>query len=166
MGYVRQFYRQILVVFVLAVVICLYLYFRESTLQECVLNHIKNSTDDSAALVYQMCEEKYPEKPQNHNYFELSQPQLSQLTGRAGPTYLGSDTYEVNLYNGNQDLTISEVTVLLTATAKKGASQSREYKKSVYVAPKSASVFTFGFIAGDEGSTYSWVIAAAKGYKD
>ena len=165
-GRLKGFHRQILLAFALIIVVSAYLFFRESTFQECVLNHVKDASNDSAALVYRMCKEKYPDKPKNHNNFELSQNQLAELTGRAGQKYEGSSLYSVNLYNGNQDLTVSEITISVTTKSKKSESESREYKKSVSIAPKSAGDFSFEFIVGEQGSSYSWHIVSARGYKD
>ena len=143
----------------------MYFFFRESTVEECVLNHSKYLSSDSAPLIYEMCEEKHAKNPQKLNYFDLSQSQLMNLTGRSGQTYSGSDEYGVTLYNGNEDIALSEMTILVTTIPKKGEPVSREYKTNVSIAPKSTKGFTFKFVVGDAGSSYTWSIASAKGYK-
>jgi len=161
----KRFFIHILLVVLLVISISLYFFIRESTVEECVLNHSKYLSSDSAPLIYEMCEEKHAKNPQKLNYFDLNQFQLMELTGRAGPTYSGSDVYGINVYNGNKDITISEITVLVTTLSKKREPVSREYKTNVSIASQSTKGFTFRFVVGDAGSTYSWSIASAKGYK-
>ena len=80
------------------------------------------------------------------------------LTGRAGLSY--GNTFSGSIYNGNRDVTITEVEIAVTAS--KG--DSKVYITKVLVLPLSTSNFSFDIVVGDKGSEYSWNIVSAKGY--
>jgi len=82
-GLMKKLYIYIAVSFVLVALLSYFLFFKESSSQECVLNHVKNSPKESASLIYKMCEEKYAKKSRNHATFDLNPFQLTQVTGRA-----------------------------------------------------------------------------------
>ena len=79
----------------------------------------------------------------------LAISELAQVTGRAGADP-GSDYFSGSLYNGNQDLMITEIEVLLIFTVG-GQSVSRAYRKSVVISPQSAGDFGFTIIPSDKG---------------
>lgn len=160
----NKLYVYITVSLALAALLSYFLFFKESSFQECVLNHVKNSPKDSASLIYKMCEQKYAKKSKNPTTFDLDALQLIQVTGRAGPSHLGSDRYVGSLYNGNEGLTIVEVVVSVTAKSKKSEGVPREYKVNVNIPPKTAKDLSFTIIVGDLGSEYSWNLVSAKGY--
>jgi hypothetical protein len=163
-GLMKKLYIYIATSFVLAALLSYFLFFKESSFQECVLNHVKNSPEDSASLIYKMCEEKYDRKSKKQATFDLNPFQLTQVTGRAGLLYQGSDRFRGNLYNGNEAITIAEIEIAVTAKTKKSEGVTREYKTFVNIPPKTANDFGFNIIVGDLGSEYSWSLVSARGY--
>ncbi len=131
---------------------------------ECVLESMKGVTsDDAARLIMASCLAKFPPKPKTEEPAEpLGLFELVGLTGRAGISY--GDTYRGNLYNGNPNVTVSEVEITVTAKHTSGET-TRKYRVPVTIPPLSAKDFSFDIVVGEEGSDYSWSISGAKGYR-
>lgn len=69
----------------------------------------------------------------------------------------------MSLYNGNIDITITEVTIAVTVT-QGGNEITRNYVSSTRnIGPQKTGDFGFIFIVGDDGET-SWREVSAKGY--
>lgn len=67
------------------------------------------------------------------------------------------------IYNGNKDVTVTEVSVMVTATHEK-KSEDREYAVDVVLPPLTTKDFGFDIVLGNQGTEYSWRIVGAKGY--
>ncbi len=92
----------------------------------------------------------------------LSSCQIMRVCGEAG---LSSENYYAgNLYNGNKDIFITEISVYVR-TKKDGELFPRIYSCRVDIAPLTKASFGFTIVAGDKNSDYTWGIIEAKGYK-
>jgi hypothetical protein len=130
---------------------------------ECVTESMRGVTSDLAAkAIILSCRERFPargkKKPASR---PLSYEELTRLSGRAGLEF--ADYYTGNIYNGNPNLTVSEITLSIT-TREEGKEVTREYMHSFDIPPLKTDSFTFQIIIGDKDSPNSWGIVAAKGY--
>lgn len=91
---------------------------------------------------------------------ELTSAQLYKLDGRAGVQV--GHTYAGTIYNGNENLTVNSVDILLTST-QSGGTTSHLYRVELKIPPMSAAEFSFPIIVGDFGATYTWRIQTARG---
>jgi hypothetical protein len=133
---------------------------------DCILKHVKAGMDQAAVLVVtRSCREKFPvdgsagtsAAPAERT---LSALELHQLTGRAGLSF--GNRYSGNIYNGNTEVTVTELEVAITTTVS-GEKVSRIYRNRVSIPPRSAADFGFDIIVGDKDASYSWSISGAKG---
>lgn len=137
--------------------------FGPSNFDDCVLDSMKGVTSDVAARsIYQSCRQKFPEKQVKNNARNLSDRELSMLTGRGGPAQVGN-YFSVNLLNGNKDLTVSAVTLAVT-TKISGKVVTNYYDTDITIGPKKTGNIFVKYIVGDDGAKYDWGISAAKGY--
>jgi len=137
--------------------------FGASNFDDCVLDSMKGVTSDIAARsIYQSCRQKFPEKQVKNNAKNLSTSELSMLTGRGGPAQVGN-YFSVDLLNGNNELTVSAVTLAVT-TKISGKVVTNYYDADVTIGPKKTGNIFVKYIAGDDGAKYEWGISAAKGY--
>lgn len=90
----------------------------------------------------------------------LKNAEMLKLNGRAGVQ--SGTTFAGTLYNGNGDVTVTEVAFVIT-TVEAGRSSSREYRVKLKTAPLSAQEFSFPILQGDYGASYTWSIARALG---
>ena len=59
---------------------------------------------------------------------ELDSNELEALTGTAGPRFVaGKSFYKATIYNGNEDITVTELTIKVTTKVKKQENSSRLY---------------------------------------
>lgn len=133
---------------------------------DCILKYVKERMDRAAvAVVMRSCREKFPEggtapKPEPSIERPLTAQELDRLDGRAGRSF--GNFYSGTLYNGNSDVTITELEI--TLTTKIGSTEtSRPYRTQVSIPPRSAGTFRFSILAGDEGASYRWSISGGKG---
>lgn len=134
------------------------------TFDDCILKHMDGVTSDKAAvLINRSCREKFPEgSEEKQRSRELAYDELKNLTGRAGLSF--GNYYSGSLYNGNEDITITSVTIKITG--KLGiASTSREYTDDVTIPPLNTKDFGVNIVVGDDGTEYSWGITGARGYR-
>lgn len=133
-----------------------------STYEDCLLQNLKGDKDKFAAQAIMMaCEQKFEEKKPTVKSNELKPWEVSSITGRGGIGF--GNSFHVTLYNGNKNITVSEVTIEVKATI--GAKQvETPYKLNVFIPPQTTSEKNFDIIVGDKGSEYSWSITGAKGY--
>ena len=127
---------------------------------DCILRKAKTQMSEEAAqLVAQACALKYLEPPPPT--ITLTPEQVEKLTGRAGFSY---NQYEVTLYNGLSDITVTEVDIYL-ATNSEGKSVERTYRKAVNISPLSTETFRIDILAGDTRAVIAWGIHAVKGHR-
>jgi len=137
--------------------------FGHRTFDDCILQNMKGATSDIAArAIHKSCREKFPEGAEAVAKSDDLEPwQVAALTGRAGLNY--GNSYSGSIYNGNQDITITQVRVEVT-TKSDGKSIARTYTADVTIPPLSTRDFSFDVVTGDKGADYSWNISGAKGY--
>ena len=137
--------------------------FGQSNYDECIIESIKGVTSDVAArLVALSCREKFPEKPKEQKKTrELSSEELEQVTGRAGDSI--GNYFHGNLYNGNTDVTITQVSFNIT-TRLSGQEVSRTYIADINISSQKTADFTLSIVKSDKGADYSWSLVAARGY--
>ena len=141
-------------------------FFGGDTYEDCILQGMKGVTDESAATaIKQACWKKYP--PKAHADEVIPPGVLTQLTGHAGPNGMGSFSGE--LYNGNKNWTITQVTISLapvgaTAAASSAEQQdAKEYNATVEIKPLTTSHVSFA-IVGPTNQSVNWSITGARGY--
>jgi hypothetical protein len=130
---------------------------------ECILQAMKGVNSDMAArAIVKSCRDKFPErKPQDS---ELPPEALRQLTGHGG---MGYGSFSGNIYNGNEDWTVTQVTIMLLPKGKEKDADAfldaKEYNEDVTVAPLTSSDFYFS-VDGPK-QEYSWNIVRARGHR-
>jgi hypothetical protein len=138
-------------------------WFGPSNYDECVLDSMKGVTSDMAArAIMRSCRDKFPEKRPKDT--QVPSTVVAQLDGRAGMSY---GFFKGNIYNGNRDWTITQMTIVLIAKVKDKSTvkpRPREYNVDVTVPPLTNGEFIFS--AESDGSTeFEWSIAKARGYQ-
>ena len=138
--------------------------FGPSNYDECITESMKGVTSDVAArAIIKSCRKRFPKKQKKcPPSRDLSNEQLSKITGRAGLSF--GNYYAGDLYNGNRDFTITEISVNVT-TKIGGKKVQSEYLDNVHIPPLTSGDFGFKIIVGDKDADYSWGIVEAKGYK-
>lgn len=131
---------------------------------ECILDSMAGVTSDVAArAIIMSCREKFPEREQvAPNVRELTLGEIEKITGQAGPDIV-ANTFRGNLYNGNSDVTVSEITINVTVTTGENR-VPRSYTQKVTILPLATAFFSLRIILGKLGSNYSWHIIGARGY--
>ena len=92
----------------------------------------------------------------------LTSGQIMRITGEAALN-VGSDLYGGDLYNGNRDVFITELSIYVK-TVKNGQVFPQIYLCKLDIAPLSKVPFGINIVAGDENADYSWGIIKAVGY--
>ena len=135
-----------------------------SNYDECILESMKGVKSDLAAKsIIMSCRNKFSDKRQK-DFRTLSDKEMSQLTGRAGFRELPySGSFSGRIYNGNSDITVSEITIQIT-TKISGKKVTRLYRNDVTIEPQTTEFFMFEALRGDKDADYSWGINSAKGY--
>jgi hypothetical protein len=156
-----MFARHIFLIFLIVPVVSFARWFGPSNYDECVLDSMKGVTSDLAArAIMRSCSEKFPKKKPNEIPAPLSV--VSQLDGRARMSY---GFVKGNIYNGNKDWTITQVTINILVKDKSSAQKSpREYNVDLTVSPLKNEDFIFS--VGDNSFVeFDWQITRARGYK-
>jgi hypothetical protein len=96
----------------------------------------------------------------NFSSHNLSQDEIAQINGRAGLHY--GNRYSGNLYNGNPDVTLEQVTIDIS-TLLNGIKQTRTYSVDVNIPPLTTKDFGIDIVVGDAGAEYQWSINSARG---
>lgn len=133
---------------------------------ECILESMKGVKSDLAARsIIMSCRNRFPDKPKRKlESRALSFNEMLQITGKA--RFWGSslgDDFSGRIYNGNSDITVSEITIQIT-TIIGGKEITRLYRDDVTIEPQTAGYFGFDILEGDKEADYSWAISGAKGY--
>ncbi len=132
------------------------------TFDDCILTYMGGVTSDNAAmLIRESCRAKFPGTKTDDNEIELTDAELSNLTGRFD---VFRNYYGGKLYNGNSGTTVTSITIKVTESLG-GNVTSREYRQEVEIAPLSVKDFGVNILIGDEGTEYSWDITLANGYR-
>ena len=137
--------------------------FGADSFDDCILKNMRGVTSDAAAAqIRRSCREKFSENvEQKAKSHELKPWEVAAITGRAGLGY--GTRYSGNLYNGNKDITVTQVQVQVT-TKEGGKEVSRVYTADITLPPQTAKDFGFDIVVGDQGSDHSWTITNARGF--
>ena len=128
----------------------------------CILESMKGVKSDVAAnFIMLSCRNKFPDTPKGESKSRvLSSKEMSQLAGSAklvGPYFSGK------IYNGNANITVSEITIQITTTMD-GKKVTRLYRDDVTIEPQTTGSFEFVTLEGDKDTDYSWGVNSARGY--
>lgn len=137
-----------------------------SDYDECILESMKGVKSDLAAeSIIMSCRNKYPDAPKGKPESRvLSLNEIIQLTGRARFRQFSlGDNFSGRIYNGNSDITVSEITIQITTTIG-GNEVTKLYRDAVTLEPQTAGYFGFDILEGDKEAGYSWDIYSARGY--
>ncbi|ASM53703.1 hypothetical protein PNIG_a1556 [Pseudoalteromonas nigrifaciens] len=108
------------------------------TSSDCIIKNMKGVTTDHAAnFTYQACREEYPVAKTER---ALSDAEVKSLTGRAALN-LTDEHYSGYIYNGNTNLTVSQITITITAKKSDGGEISKKYLHNLSISPLSRSDF-------------------------
>jgi len=131
--------------------------FGPSNYDECITESMKGVTSNIAArAIINSCRKRFPKtKRKLPPSKRLSILQRMNIQGRVGLSY--GSYYAGNLYNGNSDFTITEISVSVT-TKIDGKEVTRIYLCKVHVTPLTSASFGFDILKGDKDADYSWGI--------
>ena len=137
-----------------------------SNYDECILESMKGVKSDLAAKsIIRSCRNKFSDRSKGEvKSRSLSYTEMSQLTGRASfSEFSYGGNFSGKIYNGNANVTISEITIQITTT-RNGKKITRLYRDDVNVEPQTTGYFSFEALDGDKDADYSWSINSAIGY--
>jgi hypothetical protein len=101
------------------------------------------------------------ENPLKGQVRDLTNEELSKLTGRAGLAY--SNRFSGNIYNGNTNISISSLSINISTTIN-GTESTRTYYIDVNISPQTTESIGANIIIGDKDAPYNWNIVGAKGW--
>lgn len=138
-------------------------WFGPKNYDECILESMKGVTSDVAArAIMRSCREKFSTQNQPKTKTRpLTKDELENLDGRAGSAAYG-DRFEGTLYNGNRDITVFEVSIVIVSTVD-GKKISRTYSADVQIPPQASGPFSFRILPGDQAAKLEWGIVSARG---
>jgi hypothetical protein len=131
---------------------------------ECVLKAMKGVTSDFAArAIVKSCRDKFPGRKQQD-----AQLPAEALLRLAGHGQVKDGSFSGNIYNGNSDWTVTQVTIKLTPYSPPNDPfdallATREYNADVNAAPLTNRRLYFSVDA--PLADYSWSISRARGYR-
>lgn len=123
---------------------------------DCLLKSMKGVTEGLAAReIKKSCNRKFPPK-------QLSQKQLSKISGKAGAKKSGVFYSEAKAYdrfsgivlNGNPDITITSVTVKVISTD--GGKTENSYTEATDIEPNKTDTFNIRIIPVKDTATLKW----------
>lgn len=137
--------------------------FGSSTYDECVLDSMKGVTSDQAArAIIVSCRNKFPTAKAKAE--DMPPWELAKITGK-GRVSPFTDSFTANLYNGSNEWTVTEVTVVLTATDEKGkVQQAMEYAVDLNLPPLATQEIAVSILK-ERDVSYQWNISKARGQK-
>jgi hypothetical protein len=130
---------------------------------DCVLQHMKGVGSDLAArAIVSACEDRALSGDSSDQIAQaFTEEHLGRLTGRASGS-LG--TFSGTLYNGNDELAVSEVVFLLTMMQGETPLSTRPYQIRIYIPPRSARKFSFRVVPIGSDESYRWTLVKAAGF--
>ena len=139
-----------------------------STYDDCVLEHVKEGMNvETVVLLMGTCRSKFPREEAEVGTGEpdlrdLTSAELAKLSGRAWHMHRLGNVYGGNIYNGNSNLKIRRLEIVLQTTFQ-GEPTSRTYFDEVSIDPYTTEDFRIEIVTGDDGTGYDWSITGAKG---
>ena len=131
---------------------------------QCIRESMKGVTSSRAAdSAIRSCRERFPETELHEA--ELPPHALDKLIIHAG---FGYGAFSGSIYNGNNDYTVTQITVLLApmgaAKPAEASVNGKEYNIDLTVQPYAKSALSMPILS-DNTLEYSWKLAKARGYK-
>ena len=127
---------------------------------DCILMKMKASMSDGVAnSIRAACRSRFSDHPESE---DLHPSVVQKLTGKLGRPEIGN-YWDGSIYNGNNEWTITEVTIGIVAQGKT-ENDYKFYKVGVSVSPLSNGTFATN-IDWPPDAPYYWTIYTAKGYK-
>ena len=141
-------------------------FFGPDTYDECITDSMKGVTSDLAAkAIIASCRKQFSAEKLAGGSRALSGPEKALLTGTGGQSY---GYFKVNIYNGNPNVTITELTIGLRPKGVEGA-QFRLYRETVSypgpLGPLKRREILIDYESVDGAKGYDWYIESAKGYQ-
>ena len=135
-----------------------------SSYDECMLKSIKDIKGDKVLVlalalpsIRNLCHDKT--KPESK---ALSNKEMNHLQGRA--QFCSSWDFLGEIYNGNSNITVSEIVFEITATIE-GQKVTRLYRDDVTIKPQTVAPVSFRALECDKKiKITSWGLNSAKGY--
>lgn len=130
---------------------------------ECITESMQGVTSDVAArAIMQSCRRQFP--PEQVDSRELTRDELAQVTGRGRRSILRTlgTMFMGDIYNGNANLTITELTISITIRVD-DEDVTRRYTRPVTIRPQSTAQVSTSIL--DEEGLFTWYIAGAKGHE-
>lgn len=129
------------------------------TYEDCILDNIKDADSKLAANdIRNACFDKFsPESIAKENSFELSPEQRHKIDGRG---YLsdGNTRYNISIYNGNEEVSITEMDVVVIDNITKS---EKIYKVDEIIKPLSTKEVSFSIIPIN--NDHSWGVERGRG---
>lgn len=135
-----------------------------SSYDECILELIKDVKGAPALahalpFIENLCRSKTGDESK-----ALSNEEMRQLQGKAEAHYCLGRKFSGEIYNGNSNVTVSEIVFEITATVD-GKKVTRLYRKNVNIKPQTVEFVYFRALECDERiKITSWGLNSAKGY--
>lgn len=122
---------------------------------------MKNADTKLAAnSIYDACSDKFsPEKIAEEKAIELTQDERHKIDGRGTVSQNGS-YYHISIYNGNEDISISELDIVIIDNTTKN---EKIYKIKKIIKPLEATDISFSIMP--IGNDHSWGVERGKGFK-
>lgn len=135
------------------------------SLDDCILQKIKPGLSTEAVQALQSaCYSKFPPAeivPEAPETRELVDSELRLLNGRGGVSV--GNTFDGELYNGNEGLTVTELEVAVTVEGDTNRSPNRYRTAYLSVSPLTTGSFSFEIIPTPPGKDWGWHITKARG---
>lgn len=144
-----------------------------TTYDDCILQKVKAGMDKAvAATITGACRSKFPESLRSKPLTQLPPDAARKIDGRFGVSNFGGSG---NIYNGNADWIVEEITILLAdpielknkiegkeMSQSNAARRMERYKVAVTVQPLSSHDF-FISVNWPANQKHEWLIVEAKG---
>ncbi|MDE0404281.1 MAG: hypothetical protein OXI53_03115 [Nitrospira sp.] len=135
-----------------------------SDYDECILELIKDVNGAQALALALPSIENVCRDKTGHKSKALSNEEMRQLQGKAKAHYCSSEDFSGEIYNGNSNVTVSEIVFEITATIDE-RKVTRLYRKDVTIKPQTAVPVYFRALECDKSiKITSWGLNSAKGY--
>lgn len=137
--------------------------FGPSNYEECILQNMKGTTSDVAAeLIADACTDKFYSAPKvkKCKTREMTTKEIRNIDANGSISQLSTPYFSVNIYNGNPEITIEELTVIVMGA---NIASPQEYKLYISspINPKTSGTAGVG-VQNMPGKKFSWSIVSAK----
>lgn len=129
---------------------------------DCILLYMSGVSSDVAAIAIQKSCKAQSRSVANQDA-ELPADAIGRLDGNGRAL---TDSFRVQIYNGNSEWILTQVTIALAQKKKKDDLEpfvAKQYTSNVTIDPLTAESFSFSIV--DQHPEYDWGIASARGIK-